>query len=81
MMALSLRDRLKLLTVVDLKKELKDFGAIQTGVKDILVDRLAYLIEREQAGITQDPSAGEKIIGFLNCVIQTEKMQLTATKA
>ena len=74
MMALSLRDRLKLLTVVDLKKELKDFGAIQTGVKDVLVDRLAYLIEREQAGITQDRSAGKKILGFLDCVIDTEKM-------
>ena len=55
-MALSLRDRLKGLTVVELKKELKDeFNATQTGVKDELVERLACLIEREQARVTQAP--------------------------
>jgi hypothetical protein len=56
MMALPLRDRLKGLTVTELKKELKEqFSAIQTGVKEHLVERLACLIEREQARITQDP--------------------------
>ena len=60
MMALSLRDRLRTLTVIELKKELKEqFSAIQTGVKEDLVERLACLIEREQTRVTQDP--GKKI--------------------
>ena len=60
MMALSLRDRLRTLTVIELKKELKEqFSAIQTGVKEDLVERLACLIEREQARVT-DPSKGKK---------------------
>ena len=55
-MALSLRDRLRTLTVIELKKELKEqFSAIQTGVKEDLVERLACLIEREQARVTQAP--------------------------
>ena len=55
-MALSLRDRLKGLTVTELKKELKEqFSAIQTGVKEHLVERLACLIEREQTRATQAP--------------------------
>ena len=42
--------------MVELKKELKDeFNATQTGVKDELVERLACLIEREQARVTQAP--------------------------
>ena len=72
MMALSLRDRLRTLTVIELKKELKEqFSAIQTGVKEDLVERLACLIEREQTRAT-DPSAGKKnIFGFQRSKVQT----------
>ena len=55
-MALSLRDRLKLFTVDEIKAELKSLNAICTGVKDVLVDRLAYYIERNSS--TRDPSDG-----------------------
>ena len=55
-MALSLRERLKLFTVDELKAELKSFNAICSGLKDVLVDRLAYYIERNNA--TRDPSEG-----------------------
>ena len=55
-MALSLRERLKLFTVDELKDELKSFNAICSGLKDVLVDRLAYYIERNNA--TRDPSEG-----------------------
>ena len=75
MMALSLRDRLRTLTVIELKKELKEqFSAIQTGVKEDLVERLACLIEREQTRTT-DPSKGKKI----SLVFNTKTLVLRAT--
>ena len=55
-MALSLRERLKLFTVEELKDELKTFKAICTGLKEDLVNRLAYYIERDST--TRDPSQG-----------------------
>ena len=55
-MALSLRERLKLFTVDELKDELKTFKAICTGLKEVLVNRLAYYIERDSS--TRDPSQG-----------------------
>ena len=64
-MALSLRGRLKLFTNEELKAELKSFGAICSGVKDELVNRLAYYIERNNA--TRDPSEGNNfLIQFLD---------------
>ena len=57
-MSLTLRDRLSDLSVIDLKDELKKFNSKQSGVKGQLVERLAFLIEREQS--TRDPSLGKK---------------------
>ena len=41
-----------------LKDELRTFGAKVTGTKPDLVERLAYLIEREEDNLSQDPSKG-----------------------
>ena len=57
-MSLALRDRLSDLSNVQLKDELKKFNSKQSGVKGQLVERLAFLIEREQS--TRDPSLGKK---------------------
>ena len=46
---MSLRDRLKGLQLPELKEQLRTFdNVIVSGNKEILVERLAYLIERER---------------------------------
>ena len=57
-MSLTLRDRLNLLTVDLLKIEIKKFKAKLGGVKEDLVERLAFLIEREQDASIRDPAQG-----------------------
>ena len=61
---MSLRDRLKVLTVEELKIDLKKFKARLTGIKEELVDRLANYIEREQADVlgNRDPSSGKNCL-------------------
>ena len=60
--ARSLRARLLGTNNDILKDELRTFGAKVTGTKPDLVERLAYLIEREEDNLSQDPSKGTKYL-------------------
>ena len=64
--SLSLRDRLNLLNVDELKVELRNFGVTVSGVKNDLVERLAYLIEREKDECIRNPSDGKKSINLMS---------------
>ena len=54
-----------------LRDELQTFGAKVTGTKPDLVERLAYLIEREEDNLSQDPSKGTRYLPIFCCVLKS----------
>ena len=66
MSALPLRERLKKLNIIQLQRELRNFGTNVkiTGNKEILVERLAHLVERGTDQSTTDQSNGIRFLSL-----------------